>query len=133
MRSVNLIPKAEVQLARWKEPLAAVLPRVGLECSEGLARREGLPEGVPNELGIEDGDPHVLILERPTTIREYEPEEIEALRKVVGDLKQFFAVDYTDENLLRRVLTVLLQHEGKGQIVVEDDQGNLAFLEDFLA
>ena len=132
MRSVNLIPRHHVQLPAWEKRLASRFPKVWLEYSEGLAEREGLPRGVANKLGIEDGFPHVLILERPTTIHEYEPEEIEDLRKIAGEPKQFFAVDYTDERLLRRVLWELLQHEGEGRVVVEDEQGNLALLEVFL-
>ncbi len=132
MRSVNLIPKSHIRLADWESPLNSRFPRVWLRCSAGLAAREGLPEDVPNELGVEDGYAHVFILERPTTIREYEPEEVEVLREHVADPKQFFAVDYTNKSLLRNVLAALLEHQGAGTIVVEDEDGNLAALEVFI-
>lgn len=133
MRSVNLILDEAVPLARWKEPLVAVFPRVWLNHSEHLARREGLPEGAANELTVEDGAPHLSIIERPTTIHEYDAVELEALRRIVGEAKQFFAVDYTDERLLCRVLAVLLQHEKGRRLILEDEQGSFVLLEDFLA
>ena len=132
MRSVNLIPKATVRLEDWEAPLAAHFPAVWLDHWDILAQSEGQAPGIVNRLAVEDGREHIFVLDRPTTIREYEPQEIEALRRVVGEPKQFFAVDYTDEGLLLRVVETLLQHEGEGKIVVEDDQGNLAFLEAFL-
>lgn len=132
MRGVNLIPKQAVQLKDWEERLAGSFPSVWLVHSEILARSEGHAPGALNKLGVEEGAQHIFVLDRPTTIHEYEPEEIEALRKVVGEPSQFFAVDYTDEGLLRRVLAVLLRHEGEGRVVVEDEQGNLTLLEDFL-
>lgn len=132
MRSVNLIPRHVVQLSDWQSHLEGKFSSVWLVHSEILAQGEGHAKGTLNELGIEDGEDHVVASDRPTTIREYEPEEVEVLREVVGKPEQFFAVDYTDEGLLRRVLAVLLQQEGKGRIVVEDEQGNLVLLEDFL-
>jgi hypothetical protein len=128
-----LIPIEAVQLRDWEGCLVGNFPGVWLYYSDILARSEGHTPGTLNELGVEDGEQHIFVSDRPTTIREYEPEEIEALRKVIGQPKQFFAVDYTDEGLLRRVLAVLLQHEGTGRVVVEDEQGNLAFLEEYLA
>lgn len=132
MRGVNLIPKEAVQLKEWEDCLTGNFSNVWLEHSDILARSEGHSPGALNKLGVEDGEQHIFVLDRPTTIREYESEEIEALRKFVGEPKQFFAVDYTDEGLLRRVLRVLLQHEGAGRVVVEDEQGDLVFLEAFL-
>ena len=132
MRSLNLIPMDAIVLTHWKDRLTGAFPNVWLDHSETLARREGQPAGMLNELVVEDGDDHVDVLDRPTTIREYEPDEIEALRSFIGEPTQFFAVDYTDEKLLRRVLTTLLQHEGRDKILVEDEKGDLAFLEHFL-
>lgn len=133
MRSVNLIPKKAIQLEEWQAAFAGDFPDVWLEHSEILAKTEGQAPGALNKLTITEGKEHLFVLDRPTTIEEYEPEQVKLLRDVVGVPSQFFAVDYTDYGLLRRVLTALLRHEGGGRIVVEDEQGNLAVLEDYLS
>lgn len=132
MRGVNLIPKRHSQLSDWHSCLVGGFPSVWLEHSEDLAKREGHSEGVPNRLVIEDGDEHVIVLDRPTTRREYEEDEIRRIEEFTKDARQFFAVDYTDKGLLMRVLHVVLQCAGRDSTLVEDEEGAFVLLEDYL-
>lgn len=121
-----------MRLESWRLPLEGHFPTVWLDYWDVLAETEGQVQGAKNRLTVEDGGEHLFVLDRPTTIGEYEPKEYEALRKVVGEPRQFFAVDYTDRGLLLRVLRVLLRTAGERQLVVEDSEGRIAFLEDYL-
>lgn len=129
MRSITLIPKRFTCLSDWQSCLNGTFEIVKLEHSEGLARREGQPHGAPNKLLIEDGAEHLFVLERPTTRREYSEDELRAIQGFSVDARQFFAVDFTEVGLLNRVLRVLLQHEGRQAILVEDDESAFVLLE----
>src|SRR5690348_5086752 len=98
MRSINLISKQVIRLEDWYAWLSKKFNRVWLEHCDALAKGEGHLPGTLNSLSIEDKAHHIFVCDRPTTIREYEPAEIEALREVVGEPAQFFAMDYRDEH-----------------------------------
>jgi len=130
MRSVNLIPKRRVLLNEWRACLDGRFEIVMLEHSEGLASREGQPRGALNKLLVEDGTEHLLILERPTTRREYEEDELLKIEQFSEHAEQFFAVDFTESGLLIRVLRLLLEREGRQSILVEDEASAFVLLED---
>jgi hypothetical protein len=131
MRSVNLISDTEVDLAIWKNIFSSWFPTVWLEHSQGLAQRENLPKGRPNKLGVEDGKEHVLILERPMSKQEYHEKEIEILDKMISNPRHFYAIEYTHDECLSRVLKVILQQIGMQRVIIDDEHGNLIYLEDF--
>jgi hypothetical protein len=85
---------------------------------------------VLNKLLVEDGTEHLFVLDRPTTQREYGEDELRKIEQFNGDAEQFFAVDFTENGLLTRVLRLLLQHEGRQSILVEDEEGAFVLLED---
>lgn len=133
MRSVNLLPKHHILLSDWKSCLLDHFDTVQLEHAESLAKREGHPAGAWNKLLVEDGREHLFILDRPTTIREYGESEITVIEHFTPRPEQFFAVDFTDKALLLRMLRILLEREGPGSLLVEDEGGGFVPVEDFTA
>lgn len=126
MRGINLITNKDVGLSEWAPAWQATFSKVWVRHDEELARREGHPPSTSNEVVIERGNERVYIYDRPTTVREYEPEEIETLKGLAGSPKRFFALDYSDEVILRDVLEALRGSEYGEGVFVDDDEGFLA-------
>lgn len=133
MRSIYLLLRRRFPLREWETPMRDRFREVALSASEGLARRERLAPDVPNRLEIVDGGEQVVILERPSIVREYSAEELTAIRDLAGDLNEFLAMDYTDEKLARRVLLVVLERVGTGSMFVDGENDEVVSLERFLA
>lgn len=124
MRSINLIANRDVKLLdclpRWQKAFLHVWPRH----NRALARRAGHSPSTINEAIIQDENSRVYVFDRPTTVREYCPEELKELVGIVGEPRTFLAFDYTSTDLLLKVLELVRHGNDESTIfVVEDDEG----------
>jgi hypothetical protein len=132
MRGVNLIHKFYIELVDLEPLLRARFSHVWLHYSETTAKFEGQDKNAMNRLVVEDGDDHVEFLDRPTTIREYEDNELPIIKRFTEEPKKFFAVSYTDEKLLKEVLLVLINQGYGHEILVDDEHGEFSPLHKFI-
>lgn len=121
-----------VMLEEWTNYFRGSFTAVWPEHSLRHADREGLTKKSTNILTIEGHDSHAVILERPTSILEYEDDELRILREILGEPEHFLAIDYSDETILREILGKLVQHENPNNFVVDDMNGIIIPLEMYL-
>lgn len=122
MRSVNLISASDVDLREWLRWLENKVERAWLARSDSLAKREGHPEGRYNCLTAVDGDCRAYLMDRPTTRNEYDPVDLASLDSQIPNARTFVSVDYSNVEILKKVLEALRLNDPQGGLWVETEE-----------
>ena len=82
--------------------------------------RRQWPKTYTNSLGsvvIEDGENHLFVSVEPHGLEEYDPEQLDNIRKLMPS-PRFFTIDYTDCEFVKRVLLAIADDS---RLVVDND------------
>jgi hypothetical protein len=127
-----LVQNEEIDLKDWFPALRSAYPGAQIEHCPIIARLEGQGEDELNRLTVETDSARLEIVDRPTTVDEYEPGDLDNLVQRIGMPKKFFAISYTSIALLADVLRVIAR-VATGRLYVEtEEQGELFSLDDFI-
>jgi hypothetical protein len=91
--------------------------------------REGHAIEPAYNLLAEDVHGRVFILDWPTMINEYEPDEVQVLMRVMPGANTFIALDYSSPLTLRSVLAAVARNAPPGRFVLEKRDGAFCPLE----
>ena len=133
MRSINLIGTEKLRLEDLERCARRLFADVTSAIPPGLADREGLSSDEANTLTLALGEKHIIVLRRPTTIREYDANEVDAIQRACNGPINFYSVDYNDDSMLHLFLRTLDGEFDDIGILVDPDDGSFPTLSTFVS